>query len=84
MQILSTGASRIPVSGFRHPAADEAPRRTREKTSAEGCRSVLPKSSCFDSCFHHNPMRAGRQMRKKCGFSEVGVLPFASYVFPHG
>ena len=46
------------VSGFRHPAADEAPRRTREKTSAEGCRSVLPKSSCFDSCFDHNPMRA--------------------------
>ena len=48
------------VSGFRHPAADEAPRRTREKTSAEGCRSVLPKSSCFDSCFDHNPMRAVR------------------------
>ena len=46
------------VSGFRHPAADEAPRRTREKTSAEGCRSVLPKSSCCDSCFDHNPMRA--------------------------
>ena len=46
------------VSGFRHPAADEASRRTREKTSAEGCRSVLPKSSCFDSCFDHNPMRA--------------------------
>ena len=46
------------VSGFRHPAADEASRYKREKTSAEGCRSVLPKSSCFDSCFDHNPMRA--------------------------
>ena len=46
------------VSGFRHPAAVKAPRRTREKTSTEGCRSVLPKSSCFDSCFDHNPVRA--------------------------
>lgn len=44
------------VSGFRHPAADEASRYKREKTSAEGCRSVLPKSSCFDSCFDHNPI----------------------------
>ena len=69
-----------------------SPPRGRRSFSSHARKNLcrrLPKCSAeeqlFRQLFWPQPhARGGRQMRKKCGFSEVGVLPFASHAFPHG